>query len=77
MLSILFDAVINYALPNIAQYIKVILKKEKLSEEGESKRQKYESFLNSLEQEVSCGGRPHSFICDDDSGYFSANRNRG
>ena len=69
--------VINGGLPNIANYVRVVLKKENLSEEAEVKRQKYEVILNSLEQGIYSGGRPRSVVCDDDSGYFSANRNRG
>ena len=57
--------------------MKVTLKKEKLSEEAEAKRQKYEIILNSLEQGNFAGGRPLSILCDDDSGYFSSNRIRG
>ncbi len=69
--------VINSGLPNIVTYLKVVLRKEKLSEEAEAKRQKYEIILNSLEQGNHIGGRPLSILCDDDSGYFSANRIRG
>lgn len=58
-------------------YLKVVLKKEKLSEEAEAKRFKYEMILNSLEQGLQSSGRPLSIVCDDDSGYFSVNRNRG
>ena len=68
--------VISCNLPNIVNYVKVVLKKEKLSEEAEAKRQKYEIILNSLEQGLSVA-RPRSVLCDEDSGYFSANRSRG
>lgn len=71
------SAVITSGLPNIVNYLKVVLKKEKLSEEAEAKRQKYEILLSSLEQGHHAGGRPLSIICDDDSGYFSSNRIRG
>lgn len=54
-----------------------MLKREKLSEEAEAKRQKYEILLASLEQGQLTGARPHSIVCDEDSGYFSANRGRG
>ena len=57
--------------------MKVTLKKESLSEEAEAKRQKYEIMLNSLEQGISSGGRPHSVVYEDDVGYFSANRGKG
>ena len=77
MLFLLLLLAISAALPNIANYVRVILKKESLSEEAEAKRQKYEVILTSLEQGLSTGGRPRSILCDDDSGYFSANRNRG
>lgn len=72
----MFFVVINSSLPNIVNYLKVVLKKEKLSEEAEAKRQKYEIILNSLEHGL-LSARPHSIVCDEDSGYFSANRNRG
>lgn len=68
---------IQQGLPGIYQYIKVVLKKEKLSDEAESKRQKYELILTSLEQGNSLGGRPCSFVCEDDNGYIPTNRNRG
>ncbi len=73
----MFFVVINHGLPNIAHYLKECLKKENLSEEAELKRQKYESILLSLEHGGVSAGRPPSFICDEDNGYFSANRNRG
>lgn len=66
--------VINRGLPNISTYIKVILKREKLSEEAESMRARYENLLTSLETGNNVPHRPVSIICDDDSGYFSGNR---
>jgi hypothetical protein len=72
-----FSVVINCSLPNIVNYIKVVLKKEKLSEEAEAQRQKYEGILISLEHGLLSGARPLSIVCDEDSGYFLANRNRG
>lgn len=74
---ITFFVVINSSLPNIVNYLKVVLKKEKLSDEAEAKRQKYEVILNSLEHGLQSGARPLSIVCDDDSGYFSSNRIRG
>lgn len=72
--DICFFSVITSHLPNIGNYLKIVLKKENLSEEAEAKRQKYEIILNSLEQGIASSGRPCSIICDEDSGYFSANR---
>ena len=65
-------SVITSQLPNIGNYLKIVLKKENLSEEAEAKRQKYEIILNSLEQGIASSVRPCSIICDED--YFSANR---
>ena len=67
---------INRGLPNIATYVRVVLKREKLSEEAESYRLKYETLLTQLEQAVG-PLRPVSLVGDDDSGYFSANRPKG
>ena len=67
---------INRGLPNIAVYMRTILKREKLTEEAEAYRHRYEAILNSLEQGI-YPQRPMSFLGDDDSGYFSANRQRG
>jgi len=53
------------------------LKKEKLSEEAEALRKKYDTILSSLELGYVPGGRPTSMIGDDDSGYCSSNRVRG
>ncbi len=70
--------VINRALPNVSMYIRVILKREKLSEEAESMRARYDSLLSALEQGSGVNHlRPVSIIGDDDSGYFSGNRTRG
>ena len=69
--------VINTTLPNLGQFVKVVLKRERLSEEAESFRKQYDSILSSLEQGLSLGGRPISFVGDDDSGYYSSNRLRG
>lgn len=57
--------------------MKVVLKREKLSDEAELVRKRYDSILSSLEQGLVPGGRPLSFVGDDDSGYYSANRIRG
>ncbi len=69
---------INRALPGISTYIRVVLKKEKLSEEAESIRARYEVSLASLEQQgtaaTGLSQRPVSIIGDDDSGYFSGNK---
>ena len=67
--------VINGALPNFGTFLK-LLKKEKLSEDAEGFRSRYESIMLSLEQ-GHMPTRPVSVICDDDSGYFSANRAQG
>lgn len=64
--------IINGALPNFGTFLK-LLKKEKLSEDAEGFRSRYESIMLSLEQ-GHMPTRPVSVICDDDSGYFSANR---
>ena len=67
---------INHTLPNVAAFVRTVLKREKLSDEAECLRAKYEETLNALEQGRH-PPRPVSFIGDDDSGYFSANRPRG
>lgn len=69
--------VITATLPNLGNYIKIVLKREKLSDEAESMRKRYDSILSSLEQGLIPGGRPLSIVGDDDSGYYSANRIRG
>ena len=66
-------SVYNAALPSIGTFLKVVLKREKLSEDAELLRSQYELVLHSLEQ-GHMPSRPVSIICDDDSGYFSANR---
>ena len=73
---VLFSVVINRTLPNVATFVRLVLKREKLSEEAESLRAKYEESLNALEQ-GRLPPRPISFNGDDDSGYFSGNRPRG
>lgn len=72
----LFSIVINRTLPNVATFVRLVLKREKLSEEAESLRARYEESLNALEQ-GRLPPRPISFNGDDDSGYFSGNRPRG
>ncbi len=72
-----FLSAINRGLPNIPTFIRVVLKREKLSEEAESYRQRYEHLLAQLEQQSGVTLRPASLIGDDDSGYFSANRPKG
>lgn len=67
---------INHTLPNVAAFVRTVLKREKLSDEAECLRARYEETLNALEQGRH-PPRPVSFIGDDDSGYFSANRPRG
>ena len=68
---------IQRGLPNIAVYLRTVLKREKLSEEAESLRMRYDSILASLEQGVFPLGRRQSFSTEDDGGYFSGNRTRG
>ncbi len=66
---------INKALPNISIFIRVVLKREKLSEEAESLRARYEAHLATIEQgSTVVSQRPVSIIGDDDSGYFSGNK---
>ena len=68
--------VMNQALPNLSLFIKTILKREKLSEEAEGVRARYEAILTALEQGVT--KRPVSIVVgEDDGGYFSGNRARG
>ena len=69
---------IQRGLPNIATYLRIVLKREKLSEEAESLRSRYDAILASLEQGVfpSSFGRRQSFSTEDDGGYFSGNRPR-
>lgn len=62
--------VINRVLPNFNTFIKVVLKREKLSEEAESIRAHYEVILKAME-EGNTPPRPISLIGDDDSGYHS------
>ncbi len=70
--------VINMGLPNISKFLRVVLKKEKLSEEAESMRAHYDGLLSALEQGSGVNHlRPVSIIGDDDGGYFSGNRTRG
>ena len=64
------SAVINQVLPNFNTFIKVILKRESLSEEAESNRAHYEVILKTME-EGHPPPRPFSLIGDDDSGYHS------
>ena len=71
-----FPTVINHALPNVAAFMRTVLKREKLSDEAEHLRARYEENLNALEHGRH-PPRPVSFVGDDDSGYFSANRPRG
>ena len=68
-------AAIQRGLPNIATYLRVVLKREKLSEEAESLRMRYDAILGNLEQGLfpSFGRR---FSVEDDGGYFSGNRVR-
>ena len=61
---------INRALPNLNNFIKVVLKREKLSQEAESCRAHYEVILKTME-EGDLPPRPVSLIGDDDSGYHS------
>ena len=63
-------SVINRVLPNLNTFIKVVLKREKLSEEAEASRARYELILKTME-EGHTPPRPVSFIGDDDSGYHS------
>lgn len=63
-------------MPNIVSYIRVVLSHEKLSEEAESWRCRYDSILTALEQGHQ-PLRPVSLVGDGDSGYFSVNRSRG
>ena len=62
-------AVISRVLPNFNTFIKVVLKKENLSEEAESYRTHYEKILTNMEEAPPL--RPVSLIGDDDSGYHS------
>ena len=78
LLLLLLILVITATLPNVGNYIRVVLKRERLSDEAESVRKLYDSILSSLEQGLHLGGRPvSSIVYDDDSGYYSANRIRG
>lgn len=76
-----FRVAIQHGLPNIATYLKTILKREKLSDEAESLRMRYDTILTSLEQGVLPSSvavpRRKSLSCEDDGGYFSGNRTRG
>ena len=67
---------IQRGLPNIATYLRVVLKREKLSEEAESLRTRYDTILASLEQGVFPSFQ-RRFSVEDDGGYFSGNRIRG
>lgn len=62
--------VINRVLPNFNTFIKVVLKREKLSEEAELSRAYYEAILKAME-DSNPPPRPISLIGDDDSGYHS------
>lgn len=70
MYILLSVPVINRVLPNFNTFIKVVLKREKLSEEAESIRAHYEVILKAME-EGNTPPRPISLIGDDDSGYHS------
>ena len=61
---------INRLFPNFSAFIKVILKKETLSEEAELTRSRYETIIKGMEEEHPLP-RPASLIGDDDSGYHS------
>lgn len=65
-----FFTVINQVLPNFNNFIKVVLKQEKLTDEAESLRVHYEAILKAME-ESHLPPRPVSLIGDDDSGYHS------
>ena len=68
--TFLLPTVINRGLPNIVTFVKVVLKREKLSEEAESYRARYEAILKAMEEGQPLP-RPVSLIGDDDSGYHS------
>ena len=74
--SSLSSVAIQRGLPNIATYLRVVLKREKLSEEAESLRMRYDTILASLEQGVFPSFQ-RRFSVEDDGGYFSGNRIRG
>ena len=74
--SSLSPVAIQRGLPNIATYLRVVLKREKLSEEAESLRMRYDTILASLEQGVFPSFQ-RRFSVEDDGGYFSGNRIRG
>ena len=61
---------INRLFPDFNAFIKVILKKEKLSEEAELYRARYEGIIKGMEEDDP-PPRPASLIGDDDSGYHS------
>jgi hypothetical protein len=61
---------INRLFPNFNAFIKVVLKRERLSEEAESNRARYEAIIKAME-EGHPPPRPASLVGDDDSGYHS------
>ena len=61
---------INRLFPNFNAFIKVTLRREKLSEEAEASRARYEAIIKAMEEDHP-PPRPVSLIGDDDSGYHS------
>ena len=69
-MCVCLSADINRLFPNFNAFIKVVLKKERLSEEAELNRARYEAIIKAME-EGHLPPRPVSLIGDDDSGYHS------
>lgn len=65
-----FDLDVNRLFPNFNVFIKVVLKREILSEDAECIRARYEGIISAMEDDHA-PPRPISLIGDDDSGYHS------